>query len=145
MKNEEWKIWLVCMRDFSAYKANHISHLSLIISHLIENSQFSHIAMQLCTPRLVAIAVSIAASVCRINFQVSFFIAFKIIKLKIFSFCSFFDHRLHRLHWFFCLLQRLSRDYFWFHRLLAQLIATLVAVIEIKSHHSAQLKSVKSV
>ena len=32
--------------------------------------------MQLCTPRLVAIAVSIAASVCKINFHVSFFIAF---------------------------------------------------------------------
>ena len=30
--------------------------------------------MQLCTPRLVAIAVSIAASVCKINFHVSFFI-----------------------------------------------------------------------
>ena len=33
--------------------------------------------MQLCTPKLVAIAVSIAASVCKINFHVSFFIAFQ--------------------------------------------------------------------
>ena len=47
--------------------------------------------MQLCTPRLVAIAVSIAASVCKINFHVSFFIAFKIIRLKIFSFSSSFS------------------------------------------------------
>ena len=54
--------------------------------------------MQLCTPRLVAIAVSIAASVCRINFQVSVFIAFKYFYLSIIGdyfkhrvFCSFFE------------------------------------------------------
>ena len=53
--------------------------------------------MQLCTPRLVAIAVSIAASVCRINFHVSFFIAFKIIRLKIFTFCSFFRPQITQI------------------------------------------------
>ena len=47
--------------------------------------------MQLCTPRLVAIAVSIAAIVCNTNFQVSVFIAFKIIRLKIFSLSSSFS------------------------------------------------------
>ena len=68
--------------------AREASHQGLLLFFFILT--FYIIVMQLCTPRLVAIAVSIAASVCKINFHVSFFIAFKIIRLKIFSFCSFF-------------------------------------------------------
>ena len=51
---------------------------------------FYIIVMQICTPRLVAIAVSIAASVCKTNFHVSFFIAFSFfVVFKINNFCCF--------------------------------------------------------
>ena len=54
--------------------AREASHQGLLLFFFILT--FYIIVMQLCTPRLVAIAVSIAASVCKINFHVSFFIAF---------------------------------------------------------------------
>jgi len=47
--------------------------------------------MQLCTPRLVAIAVSIAAIVCNTNFHVSVFIAFLFLTTDLTDFTDFFS------------------------------------------------------